>query len=75
MVMLLGMLTTLLYREILVMKFRGLLRSEEIGIRTRSVQTLSYSFSSSSTCQKQNQLSIRFMYCQINNVLVARNRI
>nr|GMD76484.1 Subtilisin-like protease SBT1.7 [Ipomoea batatas] len=42
-VMLLGMLTTLLYREIFVIKFLGLVRSDEMGIRTLRVHTLSYS--------------------------------
>lgn len=36
-----GMFTTLAYRVILVMKFRGLVKSAEMGILTRSVQTLS----------------------------------
>lgn len=41
MVMELGMSTTLSYRVILVMKFRGFDKSDEIGILTRNVHTFS----------------------------------
>jgi hypothetical protein len=52
--MLLGIFTTFWYWEIFVMKFRGFWRSEEMGIRTRKVHTLSNSLRSSSTCQHAN---------------------